>query len=162
MPQKPKEELVVAGVRAVLLEMIGGLTPIRKETVFDALRRELARQGAKVSRATYFKYVEDGTPLAADIASAKAEQQKLATQTPAQRREAKLQEAHDEIRRLTEANRALLLERAAFFEYLQELGVSAAIVQAAAAHTLNKIPKQRGFKKRPGGSGGRQGRRGRR
>ena len=157
MPQKPKEELVVAGVRAVLPDMIGGLTVINKETVLAALRQLLERQGAKVSRATYFKYVEDGSALAVDIATAKAQQQRLSTQTPAQRREAKLQEALDEIRRLSHANRTLLLERAAFVERLQELGVPAVAIQTAAAHTLNNIPKQRGFRKRLGG--GRRGRR---
>lgn len=147
MPRLPKDTEVAAAVRGLLRELEAGLTPITHEVVL----RTLKERGAGVARKTYFKYVREGTALHADFETARGRQEAhaaLSAAPPAVRRDARIRELHDEVARLTAANRGLLLERASFVEKLRELGVPVQVIQAAGSHVLNPVPATRGFRRR--------------
>ncbi len=131
MPARSQEPQIAAALRELLPSLIQELEPITHERLLKLLRD----RGVCGSRKTYFKYVRDGTQLRADVEHAIAEQVRKAGR--GRSKSEVIRELRAEVDRLTQANRCLLLEKAAFVDALVGThGVPVAVVQAASRATL--------------------------
>lgn len=140
MPARSQEAQIDGVLQELLPPLIQALEPITHERLLKLLRE----RGVCGSRKTYFKYVREGTQLRADVEHAIAEQARRAGR--GRSRSAVIRELRDEIARLTDANRSLLLEKAAFVDALVGThGVPVAVVQAASRAALTASGAGRPF-----------------
>lgn len=153
MPARSQESQITAALRELLPSLIQGLEPITHERLLKLLRD----RGICRSRKTYFKYVRDGTQLRDDVEHAIAEQAQ--TTGRGRTKSAVIRQLRADIARLTEANRNLLLEKAAFVDALVGThGVPVAVVQAASRAALTApglgLPFRTRGRRTAGGAGG--------
>ena len=123
MPQKSREEEIIAAIREHLVNAVKGLDSITDERLMKA---------AKCARATFYKYVSKGSAIEEEIELARAEQKRYAESATG--REGVPGHDPSMRKRLEEAeagNRKLLAYVARMSANLAMYGVPSEIIQAA-------------------------------
>lgn len=154
MPTPSQKDAIEVAVRQHLAELQHALEPITDLLLMRALKE----RGIGMSKKTFYKYapplLKEGEPsdratqLRWDIEHAKKQQRKRANLSPADRKEERLARQWEEVEGLRDANRSLLLEKAAFVEALKLEGIPVDVIARASAATLRRVVNSRPFQRR--------------
>lgn len=125
---------IPAAIRALLPDLEVGDVPITHEL----LMRLLVERKVRASRRTYFKHVTKGSVIAAQIERAQERQAQHSAGTPLARARDEAKRLRARIAELEDANRVLLLERAAMVAYLMAppANVPQEVIARAQRHAL--------------------------